>query len=436
MTARRVLMIAFHFPPIQGSSGMQRTLGLARHLPGFGWQPIVLTASQRAYPSVDAEQLQLIPDGTLVQRAFALDTARHLSLAGRYPRFLACPDRWISWVPLAILRGLRLIREFRPDIIWSTYPITSAHVIGSQLSKLSRIPWVADFRDPMVEVNPRTGALAPGNRSIREARLRIEHMCIRRAAALVFCTDGAKEICRERYPGLRDDVCHTIYNGFEERLFQDAESRLSGERPLPLSDAITILHSGTIYPTPDRDPRPFFDAIATLQSAGFFEQHSARFVLRATGHDDYLRAELERRSIAGLIELAPPIPYMDALVEMLSVDGLLLFQGYTSNPAIPAKLYEYLRAGKPLLALVDHRGSTAKLLDRFGTAVTADIESTDAIGNGLRRLIENIHAGRSSRLLDGEIARFSRQRSAESTAQLFDRLLDQTSVRLPWSEGT
>jgi hypothetical protein len=103
---KRVLMIAYHFPPLAGSSGIQRTLRFAQQLPDFGWEPIVLTAHPRAYERVSDDLLREVPINLVVHRAFALDTARHLSIARRYPGFLARPDRWMSWRWGAVAAGM------------------------------------------------------------------------------------------------------------------------------------------------------------------------------------------------------------------------------------------------------------------------------------------------------------------------------------------
>ena len=84
-----MLMIAYHFPPMAGSSGLQRTLGFVRDLGQFGWEPMVLTAQRRAYEDVSDDLMKEIPDKVTVRRASALDTARHLSLFNRYPRSIA-----------------------------------------------------------------------------------------------------------------------------------------------------------------------------------------------------------------------------------------------------------------------------------------------------------------------------------------------------------
>src|ERR1017187_600848 len=148
---KRVLMIAYHFPPLAGSSGIQRTLRFVQHLPKFGWQPLVLSTNARAYEHTNHDLDGELPCGTVVRRAFALDSARHLSLWGRHIGALARPDRWVSWKLDGVRQGMKMIREFRPDALWSTYPIATAHLIGAELQRRSGIPWVADFRDPMAQ---------------------------------------------------------------------------------------------------------------------------------------------------------------------------------------------------------------------------------------------------------------------------------------------
>src|ERR1700686_4251876 len=88
---KKVLMVAYHFPPYGGGSGIHRTLKFSRYLSEYGWQPIVLTISPHAYP----QREKAAPDvsGVVTARAFALDAARHLSLRGAYPQWMAIPDR-------------------------------------------------------------------------------------------------------------------------------------------------------------------------------------------------------------------------------------------------------------------------------------------------------------------------------------------------------
>src|SRR5262245_46593105 len=116
---RNVLLIAFHFPPFQGSSGVQRTLRFAQHLPKFGWRATVLSIHSRAYESRLMGTGNEIPSELKVYRAFGLDAARHLSIWGRYPRSFSLPDRWATWRYGAVSAGKQIISKEKIDCIWS-----------------------------------------------------------------------------------------------------------------------------------------------------------------------------------------------------------------------------------------------------------------------------------------------------------------------------
>ncbi len=145
---KKVLIIAYHYPPAAGSSGIQRTLKFTQYLRNFGWEPIVLTVKPMAHPRTDSGQMSEIPSDMIIRRCVTFDAARHFSVFKKYPGFLALPDRWSSWLLSGIPMGMYLIKKHRPAAIWSTYPIASAHLLGFYLAKISGVPWVADFRDP------------------------------------------------------------------------------------------------------------------------------------------------------------------------------------------------------------------------------------------------------------------------------------------------
>ncbi|MGH9677398.1 MAG: glycosyltransferase, partial [Candidatus Acidiferrum sp.] len=378
-------MIAFHYPPCRGSSGLQRSLSFSRYLPSHGWSPIVLSASPRSYADRGEDQMQDIPDSVSVRRAFALDTARHLSLHGRYVSWMSLPDRWVSWYLGAVPAGLRLIRRYRPKAIWSTYPIATAHVIGLTLHRLTGLPWIADFRDPMTEVDSITGQNHPPDRRLWRVRRWIESRTVRACTRAVLVTQGSLRIHSERYADLPASHWAVVGNGFDEQAFSGAEKirpTVVPHRPL------VLLHSGVLYPTPDRDPTALFTALAKLRSSGQLSAGDLKVVLRASGHDDRYRQQIRDLAIDDLVFLEPPIGYREALAEMLCADGLLLFQGYTSNPAIPAKLYEYLRARRPILAMVDAEGDTAATLKKAGVGRIVPLESSEKIAAALIAFLE------------------------------------------------
>ena len=144
-------MVAYHYPPIHESSGVQRTLAFSHYLRDHGWDSIILTVKPRTYQAVDDSFRNEVEEGITVKRTFALDAGRDLAIRGRYPGILAVPDRWVSWWGTAVPAAMRLIREFRPQAIWSTYPIATAHLIALTVQRISNLPWIADFRDLMTE---------------------------------------------------------------------------------------------------------------------------------------------------------------------------------------------------------------------------------------------------------------------------------------------
>ena len=339
-------MIAYHFPPLAVSSGIQRTLRFVQHLPSMGWQPLVLSAHPRAYDKTSGDLLADVPVGTVVRRAFALDTARHLQVAGRYFGWMARPDRWISWQFDGVRLGLKLIDEFKPDVIWSTYPIATAHVIASKLQRKTGLPWIADFRDPMAQdgypADPRTWKM------YRD----IEADATTRARQCVFTTPGAADMYRQRYPAAAERIV-VLENGYDEESFASLLPQAAvGDEPPAGRRAMLMLHSGIVYPS-ERDPTQLFQAIGRLHNAGTLTPADLRIRFRASVHDDLLHALAQDHGAQEFIETCGAISYREALAEMLTVDALLVLQASNCNAQIPAKIYEYLRAGKPILALTD-----------------------------------------------------------------------------------
>jgi hypothetical protein len=414
---RRVLMIAYHFPPIGESSGIQRTLKFATYLPEHGWEPLVLTISPRAYERVNPEQLREIPADMVVARAFGLDTARHLAVRGRYARWMAQPDRWLSWLPGALVQGMSLVRRYRPAAILSTFPIATAHLIGLALRRATDLPWIADFRDSMTEPDYPRDPLTW--RTLR----RLEQATVRRCARAIFTTRGALAMYAQRYPEVAANHWALIENGFDEDNFRVAEQTVDARAD---NEPLTLVHSGVLYPQ-ERDPLPFFRAPQRLARGGEIDGSNLRVVLRATGSDSLYRPIIEQLGIGSIVQLAPPVGYSQALREMLRADGVLLFQAANCNHQIPAKLYEYLRAGRPIFALTDARGDTAAALRAATVRDIVDIADTEAIVGALQQFLTTLRRG-AARGVPREIA--DRHSRRARTAELA-RLLDETTGSAP-----
>ncbi len=411
---KRVLMIAYHFPPIHHSSGIQRTLKFATYLRDHGWQPLVLSVNPIAYPVSGNDQLGDIPDDIVVERAFALDAARHLSIAGRYPFAFANPDRWKSWRLDGVRRGMRMIRKYQPAIIWSTYPIATAHTIGAALHKNSGLPWVADFRDSMTEDD------YPADPRRRARYVEIEELAVHQADKVVFTTPGTNRLYAQRYPEVEAARWAVIPNGYDENNFSHAES-LMANSGLGHPGQKVLLHAGILYPQ-ERDPTAFFEAIAQLKKSGEISVDTLKVILRATAHDHLFQPRLEQMGIADIVELAPPIAYEEALCEMMRADGLLLFQASNCNHQIPAKVYEYFRAQRPVLALTDEQGDTAQTLRDAGADNIVPLDDTAKIEQGLRDYLQSLDQD-NAKLPSLDVAReYSRSAGTRQLANIFNMI--------------
>jgi glycosyltransferase involved in cell wall biosynthesis len=382
---KKVLMVAFHYPPYAGGSGVHRTLKFSRYLPEHGWQPIVLSAQPKAYPQIGEKELWQIPPQVIVKRAFALDTARHLSIGGRYLRFMALPDPWISWWTDAVRTGLILVRRHRPDILWSTYPIATAHLIGLTLRRLTGLRWIADFRDSMTEQD------YPRDVWTRRCYRWVERQTILQSSRVVFTTKLTRKMYLERYPHVPPDRFVVIPNGYDEEDFIGIDAIA---RPLELDNKriVRLVHSGVIYPD-DRDPRAFFKALSKLKKDGQISSNGVRVDLRASGSERYYSSLIYELGISDIVHLLPAISHREAIEDCLQSDALLLFQAASCNHQIPAKVYEYLRLSKPILALTSGDGDTAALLEQSGGATVVDLADEKAIGSIIPDFIAGVRNG-------------------------------------------
>jgi hypothetical protein len=406
-SARSVLMFAFHFPPFGQSTGRQRTLSFVRHLPAANWRPIVITACESAYPAINVRTLSEIPVGTAVIRAWGADIAHVASIRGIYPRWLATPDRWNTWAIGAARKGIVAARTYLAQALWATFPIPSALLAALTVHRVTRIPLVADLRDPIVY------EAWPPSAWDRAAYGWIERQVVRAAAAVVVTTPGACSMYRERYPEVPWDRFRVIENGVEDDL-PSTELQPSSGAP------ITLLHSG-LMESPDRDPSAFFSALRLLADRGSLPPQGLRVVLRASGREAAYTSAARARRIDSFVELAPAIPRDQAIAEQASATGLLLFQGPQCNRQVPAKAYEYLASGRPIIGLTHKDGDTFTLLTReWGIPYVADMNAPEEIAEVLARFFADVSAGRPYVPPRPLLARHSRRARAEDLAGLLD----------------
>lgn len=314
-----------------------------------------------------------------------------------------------------------MIDKYQPDAIFSTFPIATAHLIGLSLSKRSRLPWVADFRDAMIEEG------YPQDPLTWKVQRRLEVATVKQCARAVFTALPTRDMYAERYPEVPNSKWAVIENGFDEDNFLDAETGLE-LIPLGKPGQLTLVHSGILYPK-ERDPRAFFAALSKLKIAGMINADQLQIVLRATGSDDLYRPQLVALNLQDIVRLEPPVAYREALREMLRADGLLLFQGSVCDHQVPAKIYEYYRAARPILALVGPEGISATMLREAGVEDQANMADAQQIADAISVFLDKLRNGRCSGVpRDFAMANSRRSRTGE-LARLLDELVATPKTR-------
>jgi glycosyltransferase involved in cell wall biosynthesis len=378
----RVLIVAFYFPPA-GGGGVQRVLKLCRDLADLGMQVDVLAPDDPRFSARDPELASAIPPGTTVHRApyrgssgetptarlarthgSAPRLALHARLAGRR---LLLPDPEVAWLPDAVRVGTRVIRERGIDVVLTTSPPSSAHVIGAALARRTGVRFVADLRDSWL-ANPHRRYERRSVRAKRAVEERIARRVLGRADAITAVTPFiAREGAALARPGTPVTV---VPNGCDFDDFDGLEYR-RGER-------CVVLHAGSFFG--QRSPRPFLEAVAALDDPRIV----ARF------HGDLRPADRQWALDLGLgdrLEIDGFRPHRETLAAMKAADVLLLLvprAGGRGLSVLSGKVYEYLASERPVLALVPPEGAAAELLRDTGAAWIADPDDPDAILGALR----------------------------------------------------
>ncbi|HEX7288996.1 MAG TPA: glycosyltransferase, partial [Candidatus Angelobacter sp.] len=247
----------------------------------------------------------------------------------------------------------------------------------------------------------------------------LEKKAARHASRLIFTASSTRQMYLQRFPDLAPEKCLVIANGYDEKDFAD----LSQPAIAHQETKVRIQHSGLIYPE-ERDPVPFFQALARLKKDERISANWFSVDLRACGHEERYRETVAQLGIEDLVHFLPALPYRKALQDSNQADALLLLQGASCDHQIPAKAYEYIRLRKPILALTSETGDTAALLNECGGATIVDMADQDAIYQALPGFLSAVRAGAHSLPRKDAAARYSRQSQARELALCLSQVVE------------
>jgi glycosyltransferase involved in cell wall biosynthesis len=417
---RHALFIAFHFPPEASSSGVLRTLKYVRYLQDYGWRVTVITLRVDAFAVTDPGLETQVPTSCRVIRTPYLNVKQHLAIRGIYPSLLALPDTWIGWLPWGTRAGRKLHRVDPFDIVYSTSPHATAHLIAGRIAKRCRRPWVADFRDPWFEDPPEPGA--PDGLLYQSIQRFLERKVIEGCDAVVTSTTDLRDLLRKRYDSQLGGKIDAILNGYDEADFAD--------RQVPAHQraaCFLLLHAGSVN-ADFRDPRPLLSALRKCGDAGTIDLARVRVRLLGGGpfaDSPELCGAIAQLQLRDVVETIARVPYAQSLEQLAASDMLLLLQASPDTIGlVPAKLYEYLRAQKPVLALVP-AGATAEVLSMTGGGWAISPDNENALCEALAEAFRRWQNGTLAELRAdmNVLRRFDRRELTGQLAQLFDRLV-------------
>jgi hypothetical protein len=343
------IIIAYYYPPDPAVGG-QRPARFTRYLPQFGYTPYVITASKQ--PANGPQNVIYCQDAFPNVRngvSWQIERAvRKVALPGEEGLM------WSLQVQKICRDIIKRVAHSRVAVI-STFPPLGAHFAGLRLSYATGIPWIADFRDPFFN--------DPGRRlhmtkfQVNAAR-RLERIMTNRARFVVLNSDAMLAEWKEHYPDQQDKF-KLIWNGFDP-------ADVITARPVSNQSVHSMLHIGSLYG--GRHPNHILASMDRLITRGAID--SSRVSFKLIGPFDRekvkLNAELvDKGEQQGWLHFCPPIPHAEAQRKAAEAHSLVLLQPQ-SRIQVPAKLFEYVRIGRPILSYVPRDSAIERVLRQSG----------------------------------------------------------------------
>ena len=425
---RRVLVIAYYFPPM-GLSGVQRTAKFVKFLPRFGWEPTVITCEPRGYFAFDDSlRAEVEANGVEVIRTRALDPTRlfrrrevvalpeerHRKWFSALSQFLFVPDNKIGWYAPAVKAGLRTFTREPFDVIFSTAPPYTAHLIGRTLSRRTGAPLVLDFRDDWIG-NPRHDYPTPVH---RKASARLEQRALQASRSIVVINEEIRRNLLARNDGLVEpDNVTVIPQGFDP---EDLASAVPTDRR---PETFVLLYSGVFYDA--QTPEFFLRGLADLlnRRADLRDRVEARFAGLLPDSAMDLAREL---GVESAVRYVGYLPHDELIRHLLAADVPWMTVGRQKGAETisTSKLFEYFGTCKPVLGLVP-RGAARDALKRYGAAEFAQPDAVPEISAAIGRLYDAWERGDLPRPDDVVVNGYDRIHLTAQLAELFESCLEE-----------
>lgn len=409
--SKKVLFIAYHFPPI-GGSGVQRSLKYVKYLPSYNCEPIVVTVKNGHNFAYDFSMLDEIPENTKIYRSNSgeklwlrkaientnknlvkvkgllskfkegrdsieicnepqTESIQKETIKDKVFRYLEynyyVPDTKIRWFKHAIkdIKN-RVLKENDIDVIYSTSSPYTDHLIALEIKKITNKPWIADFRDPWIG-NDAIMSRYSVERIKKEEKM--ERDIIELADKVINVTEPITEMYKKRYPEFIDKFV-TITNGFDKNDGEDVE--------VVKSDTFKISYTGLLGES--RNPITLINVLSDLCSEN--EQFKKDLYLEFTGYvDSDVEKEMMNSSIRDNIKINGYVDHKEAVSIMKNscINLMVLPDDEESKGVYTGKIFDYIMANRPILGIMPRDGVAAELINNCNVGLGAGHKEYDSI---------------------------------------------------------
>lgn len=419
---KKVLFITYYWPP-SGKASLHWPLKIIKHLPSFGWQPSVLTVNEDIFSHKDDTFIDEIPLQTKVVKAKSIEPfnvykkligkskedqliasetisiknksfSHRLSIWIRMNLFI--PDSRVGWYFPAVKTGTEYLQKENIDAIVSVGPPHTAHLIGKKLSSRFSIPHIPVFIDPWVDISY--------YRNFKRSRLtlqidnHLEKSVLQKAASVIFVTETMKKDYESKYPFITEKS-NVLYWGFSKEDF------CLPPAPLPKEGGEeVILHAGNIFDY--QNPKKFWARIKSEIDQG----RKIKLVFIGTVSPE-IKHSITDAGLGPFTEYKGFLPYREMLGEIMKANYLLVCA--TEPRHVPGKLFEYLRAGKPIIAFGDGNEEVKKILTEANAGMMFGYSETG------EEFFRNFHSFRTDQKV---VTKFERRKITESFAKIISTI--------------
>lgn len=426
---RKVLMLAYVFPPFFSVGGSIRVVKFVKYLPAQGWLPVVLTIDDRREYATQRKEgsealLRDIPSQAKIYRTAAGEPPLELLEKGRRARqenwlaavivnllsavrrwarlYLLLPDEKITWLPFALRLGRQIVREEGVDVIFATGPPHSVILIGAVLKRVTGKPLILDFRDDWID----TPWHQSKHRPIRWIERRLEQWAVNTSDRVVLVTERSRNTFVDRYPRDPENKFLFIPNGYDP----DDYTSLKESTDRPRDSKFTIVHAGSLsdWEGWNRSPEGLFRALGRIR-----QRHphlSANLAVAFTGHlPDGYRGMVEAMGLVSMVKEVGHLP-REELLRLLKAADLLLAINYDDwSTVIPGKVYDYWGVGGPTILLLSCPGAAQSLVEQHDLGISALPYDVEAIEHAIVDVYRRREMGDPIQVNTADIEGFSRE---------------------------